>query len=1030
MTRKRGVHFRIGVVAALALVPLSGSAQVASTFAARDALGVTATSVVDLSDDGRWVLVTASLRGDALGIDFRRDGDPTYLRPGRTKVQLIETASGTARDVLPAPLNVRQAALSRDGTKVALLIERAGVLEASVWDRSTGKRSTVAVPAAQGIAENSDLRFTRDGRAVYVMLRSAAQSAALRAEFERVTKGPVFVQDGSDPFLAWDAMRRQGNIRSIARVDLTSGKLTELVPEMGISAFQVSDDDSLVVYQQDVTPKTDYDIIFGTENKLLARATSGATPVPPRTLLVTTKGTTIVWAPDGRRFAYAKDGKLYVQTALSGDAPVLLAGGDSTRTDERFTPLRFSPNADAIVLSNRQGLWLQPLPSGTRERIVETSDSAATTPRYTLAAFTPDGRYVYLTYASRQRWERGYVRYDRQSRQLEDVVKDAKLYSGLRIARAAETAVLMISDGNRPADVYAAVHAPFGVRRLTNANPQLATKAFGKTELVSYHDIDGKSRFAVVHYPPNYVSGRKYPTVFNVYEDFFDDTFDAAANVLAGAGYVVVKPSVGFDIGYPGEAWLKGVTAAANKLVEMGVADSARLGVHGTSYGGYATNLLITQTQRFKAAINISGKVDIISFYTDSPRLGVRNIHAAEKSQDRLGATLWQQPQKYVAHSAIMFADRITTPLLLMTGEQDSNVPAGNTREMYYALRRLGKEVVWVNYMNGGHGTPLTSANEFVDFHERMVQWYDKYLKGDGPRGRVEAVSLLGDSLVSPPPSPAARPTLERNLAAARKAYEAAPDNADSIVWLGRRTAYLGRFNDAIRIYSEGIEKFPNDARMYRHRGHRYISVRRFDDAISDFEKAVTLIRGQPDVTEPDGQPNARNTPTSTLQSNIWYHLGLAYYLKGDLENALRAYREDLKVAKNPDMLVAVSHWLYMTLRRLNRADEAATVLTAINKDMDIIENQSYHRLLLLYKGELTPDDLLKREGASDLDLVSMGYGVANWHLYNGRRAEAESVLRRVLGVRNQWAAFGFIAAEAEWKRLGAPRPNVADGAQ
>ncbi|MGH7695729.1 MAG: prolyl oligopeptidase family serine peptidase, partial [Gemmatimonadaceae bacterium] len=466
------------------------------------------------------------------------------------------------------------------------------------------------------------------------------------------------------------------------------------------------------------------------------------------------------------------------------------------------------------------------------------------------------------------------------------------------------------------------------------------------------------------------------------------------------------------------------------RLIDMGVADPDRLGVHGTSYGGYATNLLITQTQRFKAAINISGKVDIISFYTDSPRLGVRNIHAAEKSQDRLGATLWQQPQKYVAHSAIMFADRITTPLLLMTGEQDSNVPAGNTREMYYALRRLGKEVVWVNYMNGGHGTPLTSANEFVDFYERMVQWYDKYLKGDGPRGRVEAVSLLGDSLVSPAPSPAARPTLERNLASARKAYEAAPDNADSIVWLGRRTAYLGRFNDAIRIYSEGIEKFPSDARMYRHRGHRYISVRRFDDAISDFEKAVTLIRGQPDVTEPDGQPNARNVPTSTLQSNIWYHLGLAYYLKGDLENALRAYREDLKVAKNPDMLVAVSHWLYMTLRRLNRADEAATVLSAINRDMDIIENQSYHRLLLLYKGELTPDDLLKREGASDLDLVSMGYGVANWHLYNGRRAEAESVLRRVLGVRNQWAAFGFIAAEAEWKRLGAPRPNVADGAQ
>jgi dipeptidyl aminopeptidase/acylaminoacyl peptidase len=126
---------------------------------------------------------------------------------------------------------------------------------------------------------------------------------------------------------------------------------------------------------------------------------------------------------------------------------------------------------------------------------------------------------------------------------------------------------------------------------------------------------------------------------------------------------------VNLEIGHPGEAWVKGVTAAANKLIEMGIADPDRLGVQGTSYGGYATNLIVTQTNRFKAAINISGKVNMVSFYTDSPRLGVRNTHAPEKSQDRLGATLWQQPQKYIEHSAIMNADRIKTPLLLMTGE-------------------------------------------------------------------------------------------------------------------------------------------------------------------------------------------------------------------------------------------------------------------------------------------------------------------------------------------------------------------------
>jgi dipeptidyl aminopeptidase/acylaminoacyl peptidase len=271
--------------------------------------------------------------------------------------------------------------------------------------------------------------------------------------------------------------------------------------------------------------------------------------------------------------------------------------------------------------------------------------------------------------------------------------------------------------------------------RVIESNPQLAAKRFGPTELVPFLDADGHRKYAVVYYPPDYEKGKAYPTVFNVYEDFFDDTFNPQLDILAGHGFVVVQPAVDFEIGFPGEAWLKGVTAAANKLIEMGVTDSARMGVQGTSYGGYATNLLVTQTNRFKAAINISGKVDLISFYTDSPRLGVRNVNAAEKTQDRIGATMWQQPQKYVQHTAVLFADRITTPLMLITGAQDSNVPADNTREMYYALRRLGKEVIWVNYMNGGHGAGTATAEDFLDMSRRMLEWYDAKLKG--ARGKM-----------------------------------------------------------------------------------------------------------------------------------------------------------------------------------------------------------------------------------------------------------------------------------------------------
>jgi tetratricopeptide (TPR) repeat protein len=134
--------------------------------------------------------------------------------------------------------------------------------------------------------------------------------------------------------------------------------------------------------------------------------------------------------------------------------------------------------------------------------------------------------------------------------------------------------------------------------------------------------------------------------------------------------------------------------------------------------------------------------------------------------------------------------------------------------------------------------------------------------------------------------------------------------------------------------------------------------VRCFDDAITDLEQAAKLVKGKPDEIEPDGLPNARNIPTSTLQSNIWYHLGLAYYLKGDFERALNAYREAEKVSKNPDMLVATTHWLYMTLRRLGRDKEASKTLAPIKNDFELIENGDYYKLIRVYKGQLDPANL------------------------------------------------------------------------
>jgi len=270
---------------------------------------------------------------------------------------------------------------------------------------------------------------------------------------------------------------------------------------------------------------------------------------------------------------------------------------------------------------------------------------------------------------------------------------------------------------------------------------------------------------------------------------------------------------------------------------------------------------------------------------------------------------------------------------------------------------------------------------------------------------------------IAPPLTRETRREFETKLAEARKNAETDP-SADNLIWLGRRIAYLGHYKDAIKIFTEGAEKFPDDARFLRHRGHRLITLRCFDLAIADLNHAAKLIKGKPDQIEPDGLPNARNIPTSTLQSNIWYHLGLAHYLKGDFKSALKAYREAEKVSTNADMLVATTHWLYMTLRRLGRNKEATKVVAGIKSNLDVIENADYYKLIRLYQLATSSAEMLREfTGAgSTQSKATIGYGLGNWFLYNGQRDEAEKIFRQII-LGNQWASFGHIAAEAELSR-------------
>ncbi|MDG1995406.1 MAG: hypothetical protein P8J14_02840 [Emcibacteraceae bacterium] len=283
------------------------------------------------------------------------------------------------------------------------------------------------------------------------------------------------------------------------------------------------------------------------------------------------------------------------------------------------------------------------------------------------------------------------------------------------------------------------------------------------------------------------------------------------------------------------------------------------------------------------------------------------------------------------------------------------------------------------------------------------------HLLPDVPLG-AQAVSLSGQPLSMGEPSQ----KLIDNMMAARAKYDADPMDADNIIWYGRRVAYTGDFHRAILIFSEGIRKHPTDARMYRHRGHRYITIREIDRAIEDYEIAASLIKGTQDKIEPDGAPNPAGIPVTSTHGNIYYHLGLAYYLKHDFENSLRVYRMGRDINLNDDNTASTTHWIYMNLRRLVRDEEAQKALEHVTADMDIIEVHNYHKLVMFYKGEVPEEEVLNADPNIPAG-ASITYGVANWFLYNGEYEKAYNLMEKFTKTKS-WGSFGFIAAEVDLK--------------
>jgi dipeptidyl aminopeptidase/acylaminoacyl peptidase len=398
------------------------------------------------------------------------------------------------------------------------------------------------------------------------------------------------------------------------------------------------------------------------------------------------------WSPDSKQIAYfafedpkswAAKTNLMLVSAQGGDARNLTA----TYKDSIGGAIEWSPDGGSIFTPGAVGVYSQvlriPVSGGEPKPVFERPAT------YGAFDLSPDGRMLVFTF----------------------------------------------DDAMTPDDIWVSTSSGKEVRRITNLNPDIKEFALAATEVIKWKAQDGLEIEGLLIKPLGYQAGRRYPMILQIHGGpygKFAYGFNARAQILAASGYAVLMPNPRGSTGYGnnfttanlrdwGGKDFGDLMSGVDEVIRMGVADADRLGVMGGSYGGFMTFWVITQTDRFKAAIGHAGISDWYSFHGQSDIPGLMEYG--------FGGTPWAAREFYVKFSPMTHVDRVKTPIMITHGEQDRRVPIAQAEEYYRALRRRGVEVVFVRYPREGHG--ITEPNHQIDLVGRQLEWFDKRVKGD-----------------------------------------------------------------------------------------------------------------------------------------------------------------------------------------------------------------------------------------------------------------------------------------------------------
>ncbi|MFO0092817.1 MAG: S9 family peptidase, partial [Gemmatimonadaceae bacterium] len=463
-------------------------------------------------------------------------------------------------------------------------------------------------------------------------------------------------------------------------------------------------------------------------------------------------------APDGRTVLFWDDGNYHaydvatkVTTNITRGAPTsFIDTEDDHNVDRPPTPVvgwsadgRFAlinDNWDVWRVSLRGGAWTNLTGDGKAKRI-RYSRRIAVDPRERGIDL---GKPVYMAAMQERTKKEALVRIDAAKPGAVVLTgwRDAR-HAPMR-ARNAEVWVASIQTATRFPDYWRVSFAGGTIAdsvRLSDANPNLNNVAWSAgSRLVDYVTEKGDSLQGALYLPAGYEAGKKYPTLVFIYErqsdnlnTFNSPNFSSSPNALIGAhasrGYAVFLPDIVYKNNDPGMSAVWSVVPAVNAAIRTGIVDSANVGLHGHSWGGYQTSFLITQTNLFKSAVAGAPLTDLVSMYSSVYwNTGNTNQGIFQSSQGRFKGNFLENKEAYERNSPNRFADRIKTPLIILHDDKDGAVDFNQGITFYNTLRQLNKDVILLEYVGENHG--LAQMKNRKDYSLRLMEYWDSYLKG------------------------------------------------------------------------------------------------------------------------------------------------------------------------------------------------------------------------------------------------------------------------------------------------------------